>query len=537
MNTLVAVVALRLKLDWRALGAARERLAGLVVMTALLLAGSSGLAIGVYFTLRGLAAVDKAAALAVVCAWSGLFGILGLFGPMISRASVAESHDYSRLLHMPVRAGTLAAASLIANLLQPLVLTQLPIFLAASFAVSRSLAAVPFTAAGFAISYATILVAAQAGALASHALQRSRRYRDPALFLAVAGSLAFGLLPFVFIARPGLWRAFFDVLTRTRVLSWLPFSYGAQAAVHAGSGSLALFALFALGGLVTVAVGMAIATRLVSVVHGGELDLGTARQRGTRRALLRLPGSIGAIIEKDLRTLWRDPAMRASLLSGFFGPVLYLYLMMRQGRGLASGYSVMFLAMFIGGTSLGGGAFGMERGSLAQLFAFPVARWKMLVAKNVSVSFFKVPGFLILAGATVFFVPLARWPFVAMAGFVTLMMAAAVDSIVSIRFPFTPPRPGTTPGAYSASTASGMSRFLVSFGGFFAVLLAAAPFVFLICLPLLFARPVLGGLFLPLAFAGAAAVYALAVHAAEALLRRREADLLERVSVEARASG
>ena len=111
----------------------------------------------------------------------------------------------------------------------------------------------------------------------------------------------------------------------------------------------------------------------------------------------------------------------------------------------------------------------MERGSIGQLLSFPAARWKILVAKNVSVSIFKVPGLVTLAVAAILLAPATLWPAVAVVALVALMMAAAIDGYVSIRFPWTPPRPGGGPGAYSSSSAQGMSRFLVTFGSFFAV--------------------------------------------------------------------
>jgi hypothetical protein len=57
----------------------------------------------------------------------------------------------------------------------------------------------------------------------------------------------------------------------------------------------------------------------------------------------------------------------------------------------------------------------------------------------------------------------------------------------------------------------------------------ASPFVFLAWLPMLLERPFLWLFSLPLALAGAAAVYAMLVAGAARLLERREPDLLQRV--------
>jgi hypothetical protein len=62
-----------------------------------------------------------------------------------------------------------------------------------------------------------------------------------------------------------------------------------------------------------------------------------------------------------------------------------------------------------------------------------------------------------------------------------------------------------------------------------AALLLSSPFVFLVWLPLLMERPWLWAVTLPLALAGAAAVYAMLVAAAGRLLQRREPEVLERI--------
>src|SRR5204863_8696567 len=68
---------------------------------------------------------------------------------------------------------------------------------------------------------------------------------------------------------------------------------------------------------------------------------------------------------------------------------------------------------------------------------------------------------------------------------------------------------------------------------FAATLVVASPFVFLAWLPMLLERPWLWLSSLPLALAGAAAVYAMLVAGAARVLERREPDLLQRVLGEA----
>jgi len=62
-----------------------------------------------------------------------------------------------------------------------------------------------------------------------------------------------------------------------------------------------------------------------------------------------------------------------------------------------------------------------------------------------------------------------------------------------------------------------------------ATLVLVAPFAFLAWLPLLLGRPWLWLASLPLALAGAAAVYAMLLAGAARLLERREPELMERI--------
>ncbi len=535
MDRLIALVGLRLRLEWRDLRGARDRAFGMGLATAVLMAASSILAVGAYAALRGLAAAEPEAALSVVSVAASFFGVAALLGPLLSGIAMAQSHDLSKLAHFPVRPGTLALASLTANLLQPLVLAQLPVFLGVSLGAARSPVLVPLTASGFALSYAAILVAAQIASLASHALQRSRRYRDAALFVGVAGGFLLSLVPLILLTTPGAARQLFSLLERSQIMGWLPFAYGARAAVHAGQGNFGTFVAFCAAACAAIFGGVAVASGLVRSIHRGELDLGAAAKRSFRRSLLRLPGVVGAVVEKDLRTLWRDPGLRASLVTGLVGPILFVYVLASHGGAGASGYTVLALATFIGASGLGGGAFGFERGSIAQLFTFPAARWKLLLAKNLSASIFKIPGFLTLAAAAALLAPLGMLPFVAVVAVVAFLMAAALDSYVSVRFPWTPPRPGGDPSGHSAVSATGMSRGVVALGSFLGAVTLSSPFAFLAWFPWLMGRPSLGLVTLPLALAGAAATYALLVRGAEALLVRHEQELIERVGVEARA--
>jgi hypothetical protein len=67
---------------------------------------------------------------------------------------------------------------------------------------------------------------------------------------------------------------------------------------------------------------MAASAGLIRGIYRGELDLGRSRAATTRRARMPLSGAVGALMEKDLRIAWRDPASKAGLVIALTGPLL-----------------------------------------------------------------------------------------------------------------------------------------------------------------------------------------------------------------------
>src|SRR4030095_13435387 len=95
-----------------------------------------------------------------------------------------------------------------------------------------------------------------------------------------------------------------------------PFAWGVRAAVHAGRGEWLPFAVNAGGAALAVLCSVAAATVLIHRIHRGEVDLGMAGGGIVSATRMWLPGAVGALLEKDLRMTWRDPALKAALLMG-----------------------------------------------------------------------------------------------------------------------------------------------------------------------------------------------------------------------------
>lgn len=498
---------------------------GLIASVAVYLAFTSVLAVGVYGLVRSLATGDAQRALGLVSAVSGFIGVSALLGPFVGGLAVARSHDLTRLASFPVSWTTLALASFLANTVQPAVLGQLPIFLALSLATARAPGSLVLTASGFALTYASFLAASQIGSLASLFVARSRRLRDGALFASVLGGLAMSALPFVLLTQRGLAGRVFSALGGSGIVRAVPFSYGAQAAIHGGGGDLSGFAALAVAATAAVAGGIAVAAFLVRQIHTGEVDLGSAPAGRAVRRFLNLPGATGALLEKDLRSAWRDPSVRAGLATALLGPLMLVWLVATQGRTDGRGSAVFFMALLVGATGPAASALGSERRAIAQLLTFPVPRHKILVAKNFASAVFKVPGLVMVALAALVFASFATLPAALVVFASAFLMACGLDNYVSIHSPVTAAAPGADPRTGAAASGRGLLGLAATLGALF----LAAPFAFLAWLPGLLDRPMLAFACLPLALAGAVATYALLIGGAERLLLRREDAVLETI--------
>ena len=529
MDRLIALVGLRLKLDLRALSRARERALGLLVMAPGLLMFAAFGSLAVFFTVRGLAGAAPHTLLPAVSAAATLLGVFWVLSPLLTGVAFSEAHDMTRLLHFPIPLHTLAVSSLVSNFAQPMALVALPVAGALALGTAGASARLPAALVGAALTLVLILAAAQVGGLLLHGLARRRRFRDVALFLGLGLGFLISLGPLLLVsagARP--LRALARAVVETPLLGLSPFAWGARAAVHAGRGEWPEYVVNAGAGTLAVAAAMGAATVLLRRIHSGAADLGPAAAGANQAARMWFPGALGALLAKDLRMTWRDPALKAALFIGLAGPLLFLVFLSR-GAGGGTGVSFLLLATFVGISAFGSNAFGLERHGIALLLAFPVERWRILVGKNAGAILLRLPGLLVLLIAGLVLAPVVLLPAAATIAVVTLLLSAGADNFPSILFPTVVPGAGRNPYAGAAAGGRGLGGALLGLVLLTAAMLLSSPFVFLAWLPLLLERPWLWAATLPLALAGAAAVYAMLVMAAARLLERREQELVERI--------
>lgn len=529
MARLIALVLLRFRIEVRSILGARERVFGLLLLVPGLLFFSALSCFVALFGVRALEAAQPEALVPALSAAATVIGLLWCGSPLLAGVALTESHDMTRLLHFPIPLATLVASSLVANLAQPAVLAELPMLACLSLATAGLSLRLPFAFVGVALSFLTILALAQLCGLVLHALSRNRRLHDLALSLGIGLGFALSLVPLLLLMR-GLpaFGGVFGFVVRTDIFALSPFAWGVRAAVYAGRGELSGFASFALLGGCAIAAAMGASAHLIHRIYRGDVSLESGmRSAGASRMIF--GGPLGALVEKDVRSAWRDPALRTLLLLGFTGPLFFLLVITQTHLDWRSGRPLLLLAMIVGISSFGANALGFERRGIGLLLSFPVPREKLLVAKNLSATLFRLPSFFTLTIATLGLASAALLPAVLSVTLVTMLQAAAVDNYLSILFPVAVPEPGRNPYGGTAGGGRGLAASVIATLMLGMALLLAAPFAFLAWLPLLLDRPGLFFVTLPLALAGAAAVYAMLVMGAARLLSRREPELLERI--------
>jgi ABC-2 type transport system permease protein len=500
-----------------------------LLLPGLLLSAGFGSAVA-FLGSRSLDARDPALLAPLLSLIGSAIGLLWALSPVLSGVALSEAHDVTRLLHLPIPLRTLVLASLLSNLAQPAALAGLAVTLALAAGLSRGPLGFPLAVLGIVLALGFVIAAAQAAGLVLHAIARNRRFQDVALFLGLGLGFLASLIPVLLLAGGMRWALpLVRRLLAVDAFALSPFSWGLRAAVHGGRLDLPGFLLWGTLAGLGLAGAVFACTYLMERVYRGELMLSPGPGRGTGRARMWLPGPLGALVEKDLRTAWRDPALRASLFMGLVGPLLFLLILIRPGASGQSGNGVLFLAMFIGVALVGSNTFGLERRGIGLLLSFPQPRWQVLVAKNLAAAVFRLPGVLTLLVAGLLLAPASHLPATLAIALATMLVAAGADNFLSILAPVAAPAPGGNP---YASSSRGLPAMFLAAALVSGTLLVASPFVFLAWLPLLLQAPWLWWLSLPLAVAGAASVYAMLVALAEKLLVRREPQLLERILVE-----
>jgi ABC-2 type transport system permease protein len=532
VDRLIALVVLRWRLEARTVLGSRGRLVGLLVALPALAFLSLAAALVAYTFARVGERTEPDLVLPVLSALAAVFGLTWALSPLLAGIAATETHDLGKLLTYPVSLPVLVASSLASNLLQPIVLAQLPPLAALALGLGgvgpRALVAL----VGLALAFSLVVASGQTVGLALHAISRHRRLHDRALLLGIALGVALSVLPVVLLIQSGTAvRRFALLLLEHDVFALVPFTWGVRAAVHAGRGEALLFLGWGAGAVLALAAVLGFSSVLAQRLYRGGLDVGNATSSRGGRARMRLPGAVGAVVEKDLRLVWRDPRLKALVFTGVIGPILLLFVFWQGSGGALRPGVLIALASFTGMGALGSNAFAFERQGLGLLFGLPADRFSILLGKNLAVLVLRVPALVALSLATLVVGGAGLVPAVATVVVLTQALAAAADNYLSILAPTPVAAAGRDPST-SLSGTRGLGAAALLLVAVLATLVLSLPFVFLAWLPHLLGERWLGAVSLPLALAGAAAVYFMATSGSARLLERREPELVARMAGE-----
>ncbi|MGH2517458.1 MAG: hypothetical protein ACRDHP_17550, partial [Ktedonobacterales bacterium] len=312
-------------------------------------------------------------------------------------------------------------------------------------------------------------------------------------------------------------------------LQYTPPGMAAQAIVNANAGNILAAAGWLIMLAILVPVLLVIWARVLdhSITSAETAGAATARPRRLRRAASALvaaanaaavsapapvlasapsgastrqwplSGAALAITSKDLRYLWRDPQLKAALLSSLapillvFLPNIYASPNARYGQyvsqfSVSGPFGVLFapLPALLIVMVLAVNAFGLERQGLQTLFLFPARPLDIFWGKNLAVGVlaYAMEVVLTLIKAAItggwFYVPLAL-----IGGLAALLAMLGLGNVTSVLFPFRS-RQMRMGDSSSFSSENGCLRSIVSIGTLLFVLVLLLPVVAAVIMPL-----------------------------------------------------
>lgn len=463
-----------------------------------------------------------------------LFGVLAfLYGawavlPLL-QYSLNEGLDVTKLQGYPVTRGEQMVSLVLSTLLDVSTLFIFALFAAIIVGWHATPLATAFTVVALALAYVHIVGFSQLILAALMGLLRSRRYRDlTVVFFALLGSSCW-LLDQLFFSHidSALGLANSNVLGTLhleRYLQYTPPGMAAQAVVNANQGNIVTATGWLLMLALLVPVLLVLWARVLdhSITTAETAGATTARSRRTRRAMpapaalapamsdtsaparaashprrAMLSGAALAVMDKDLRYLWRDPQLKAALLSSL-APILLVFLPNLYADpsphyshylthfDAAGPFGVLFapLPALLIVMVLAINAFGLERQGLQTLFLFPARPLDIFWGKNLAVGIlaYAMEIILTLIKAAItggwFYVPLAL-----IGGLAALLAMLGIGNVTSVLFPFRS-RQMRMGDASSFSSENGCLRSVISICTLGVAILLLLPVATAVLMPL-----------------------------------------------------
>jgi hypothetical protein len=543
---------LRWKLTLRGYTRNWKQVVGLVFQLIFLLPVAAGLGLA---TALGYVYLEHRDAVQLLFAVLAGLWLLWAVLPLL-QYTLNEGLDVTKLATYPLTRGEQMVSLVLATLMDFGTIFILALFIAIVVGWHASPLAVVVTILALALAYIHIVGFSQLILAALMGLLASRRYRDLAIIFFALIGVSCSLINQLIAP---LWRNLdlgsLQGLQLERYLQWTPPGMAASAIVLADQENYLGAVLWLVVLAVLVPVLLVIWARVLE--HGittAEASAESGGRRGRRRARTSAPSSQGtepagvaavatatgqatptpldrgvslaqrrrwllsgpalAITGKDFRYFWRDPQIKAALLSSLFvlAAVIVPQLAGTGGRRSTEffvNFSVLFapLPALIIVLNLSLNAFGLEREGVQTLFLFPVRSLDVFWGKNLAV------GTLALAVEVVLTLGLAAltggWGYVPAAlvgGFAATLVMMGCGNVTSVLVPLRVRQMRMGRGSFSSSEG-GCLRSIISSGAFFATMALLLPVFAAVLAPLIADQPSWLAISLPLS-----ALYGIALH-------------------------
>jgi hypothetical protein len=559
---------LRWKLTVRGYTHSARQIIGFVFTTIFLVGLAAALGLG---TAAGYLLLDRPdAAQLLYIVLVGLWLAWAAFPLM--QYTLNEGLDVTKLQIYPLTRGEQMASLLLATLLDISTIVILALLAAVIVGWHASLPAVLITMVALALVYVLIVTTSQLLLAALMGILRSRRFRDlMVVFFALFGVSCALINQFVSRAMIGFRPGDFATWHLERYLQWFPTGFGARAIILADQGNY-VAALPWLGVMLALAAVMLVVWAWVlerGITTAESAGAGVRRRSRRGRAGVAVAGGAGgvavagaasvseagsgrsgwgpfsgpalAIADKDRRYFWRDPQIKASLVSSIF---LLVFVMLPSifgdrrveltgpdgGFGLPIAPWQVFLAplpaLFIT-LNLAQNAFGLEREGLQTLFLFPVRPLDILRGKNLAVG--------VVAGSLAVLMTLlvaalgGAWSNVPIAlgyGIAAILVVMGCGNLISVFVPMRVRRMRMGQGNFAASGNGCLRTLLMGFASM-ATYVLLVPVAAALLLPLFLSHPEWLVVTLPASLLYAIVFYEVVTRIAASQLLKHAPDILK----------
>jgi ABC-2 type transport system permease protein len=479
--------------------------------------------------------------------------------------SLNEGLDVTKLQIYPLTRGEQMLSLVLSTLLDVSTLFIIPLYVAIIVGWHATPFGAVVTVVAIVLAYVHTVGFSQLMLAALMGLLKTRRFRDLTVivfalfgtFCSFGGQLIARVFEGLGPANQPNHKIVLASLHLERYLHWTPPGMAAQAIVYANTGQYLAALPWLLGSLLLVPVLLriwaAVLERGITSAESAAAGGGRTRRRASRatsngaapaapaqaasaRRWRPISGVALAITAKDARYLWRDPQLKAALISVLFASVVILFpniyssgVDSSNASNFTLGGAVVFFAplpALLIVLAFGLNSLGMDRQGLQTLFLFPVRPLDIFFGKNLFVGGF---AFVVATALTLIRAAMSNgWayaPLALVAGASAILVMLGCGNVTSVLAPFRwrQMRMGNTG---SIAQENGCLRSIISLITMFITAILLIPVAAAVSLPLFLNHPEWLVIGLPLAFLYGMAFYQIATRLIAPVLLRREPDIL-----------